>query len=203
MKRFSLFFAAAILAACGGGSNEAASDQKSTVPSICLSGNSVMRGSYITKDGEIRRSHNAPEIVLGWNFPTHTIKDYSINGTSVASMRSVAGWAPYPCDVHVILHYHNDDPATFEAQLNAALNETAAPLKVLVIANLPTPPVRPEWINIGTNADTVRRVAAARGVPLCDMNMGSVDNSSDGLHPNDTGYAVLGGGIVRCLRGVM
>ena len=208
MKRLTLIFVIAILTACGGGSDDESAYAKaqqtgSAVPTICLSGNSVMRGSYIMPKGEIRRSHNAPEFVLSWNFPQHVIKDYSINGSSVSSMRSVAGWAPQPCDAHVILHYHNDDPATFEAQLNAAINESPSPVKMLVIANTPTPPVPAAWANIDTNIETVRRVAAARGMPLCDLKMGSVDNASDGLHPNDTGYAVLSGGLVRCLRGVM
>lgn len=197
MKRFFLILVAAILTACGGGAEGFEEKSGSVATNICLSGNSVMRGSYILPNGETRRSQFAPEVVVGWYFP---VQDYSVNGSSVATMRLVDRWAPPSCSVHVILHYHNDDAATFETQLNAALSESLAPIKMLVIANQPTPPVRPEWANIGINAETVRRVAAARGVPLCDVALGTADNSTDGLHPDDTGYATLSGGIVRCIR---
>lgn len=204
---FTRFIASAVIVlsvvGCGGGeiptSEQEQHSKLSTEGNICLSGNSVMRGSYVLPNGEIRRSDFAPEKVISWNFPNPVI-DYSENGSTIAGMRIGGYWVPPNCSVHVFLHYHNDNLSTIGYQLNMMLNESTAPVKMLVIANTPTPPVRAEWQDIAAKADVVRTIAAQRGVKLCDVNMGSTYNFSDGLHPSDTGYAVLSSSIVRCLR---
>lgn len=205
LSTLSLAVLSSILAAgCGGGGSDSSAPvahaTTAASPTICLEGNSVMRGSYVLPDGTIARSGNAPGIVVGWNFPNHTVRDYSVNGGSVITMRAEPTWPRQGCGVHVFPHYLNDIQHRFAADLNLALDESTAPIKMLVIANVPTPPVRPDWQYMIGNVEIVRSVAAARGVHLCDLNMGSSLNASDGLHLNDTGSAVMGGGIVRCLR---
>ena len=203
MKRTLFALAiASVLAACGGGGggdDDTPVQAQAFSTSICLHGNSVLRGSYVPTPGNVVRSAYAPETVLGWNFPTATIRDYSVNGEAVWGMRASANWPRQNCTRDVFLHYHNDGP-DFEAQLNLALNEMTAPVKMLVIANLPTLAVNPAWTYIATNAETVRRVAGQRGIKLCDANLGTTLNHADGIHPDDTGYAVLSGAIVRCLK---
>ena len=192
-----------LVTGCGGGGTDSHEQHQTTgsVPAgnICLSGNSVLRGSYILPNGEIRRSDFAPEKVLSRNFSNPVI-DYSENGSTIAGMRVSGSWVPPNCAAHVFLHYHNDDLSTIGYQLNMMLNESTAPIKLLVVANTPTPPVRPEWQDIAAKAEVVKAVAAQRNVKLCDVNMQSAYNSTDGLHPNDIGYAILSDAIVRCLR---
>lgn len=209
-KTLSLCIAIGIAnSGCGGGGGNSSDAMPTSQPSvvaknICLHGNSIMRGSYVPSPGVVVRSSYAPATVLAWpgNFPNAIIRDYSVDGEAVWGMRASANWPRLNCDVGALLHYSNDGH-DFEAQLNLALNEMTDKVKILVIANLPSLSVNPAWTYVYTNAETVRRVAAQRGVKLCDANLGTNYNHPDGMHPDDNGYAILSGTIVRCLKEVL
>lgn len=202
MKNTLIVVAALCGVACGGGSGEPAQATPSPQPvqSICLHGNSIMRGSYVPPGGPVVRSPWSPAFVLAWNFTT-PIADYSVDGQNVMGMRKLPDWPRQNCAADTFLHHTNDNGTTdFENQLNLAITESTAPKKILVIANLPSEPVPPLWQYMAGNLPIVRKVAAERGVRLCDANLGTAYNHVDGIHPNDEGYAILSGAIVRCLR---
>lgn len=214
-RLYLVVFGAMFVMGCGGGGggdNEPASTATATaavtatgkpaLTSIRLDGNSVMHGAQTNPAiGSVWRSVNAPGPIIQAAFPSVIVSDYSVNGISVQGIRGSSFWPPAQCPSHhVILEYHNNLVSNFKEQLTAMLDESCAAVKILVIANVPTLSVNPNWSGIYTNANMVREVAIEKGVKLCDPYFGTSYNHPDGIHLNDLGYKLLADKIAACIR---
>jgi lysophospholipase L1-like esterase len=125
--------------------------------------------------------------------------DYAYAGHTIKTLAQHV--ADYACMV-VLEAGINDstiDDATFAAELDSAIDIVRAAGQVIVLQT-PNAPTNARFASVAAKAQVMRDRATARSVPLIDVFNGVTASTPQGIHPDASGYQVIGNYVAARLH---